>query len=195
MGQTGLNKEKDTMAKRNDALKEMQGIAKAKAEEMCKGKSVPQILRMMWEVSGGIETQLTENIGSPRELLEASLLYDALSEIARKLTMDAGVGTKGTDCPLYTKYVPEVYGIDLKTQEEIDEVNARMPKAKRFSKRLMYDTCPDLAAKYDDASHRTPVPMNKAYASVLGGMALIKQAALILDIIVERQEIKDHYLE
>lgn len=183
------------MAKRNDTFKGMQEDARIKAEAMSKGKSLPQILQMMWDISGGIESQIAENIGSPRELFEASLLYDALAEVARKITMIAGAGYKGTDCPLYTKYVPEVYGIDLKTQDEIDEVNQRMPKATRFSKKVMYDTCPDLAAKYDNAEHRTSVPMNKAYASVLGGMALIKQMALILDIITERQDAKDHYLE
>ena len=181
------------MAK-NDVMKGMKELAQNEADAIAQGKGTADVLKAIWDIDSVIENAFKE---SPeiQDLLKNLLLRDALCGIAREKTMQAGAGVKGTDCPLYTKFVNAVYGIQLRDQAEIDEINSRLPKATRVSKKVLYECAPDLAAKYDTPEHKTPVPMNNAYASVLGGMALIKQMMLIFDILEERQDIKDHYLE
>jgi len=175
-------------------IKAMQDQATREADAISQGKGTADVLKAIWDVDGVI-SDAVENNPEVMDILMNVLLRNALCKIARDKTMKAGAGVKGTGCPLYTRFVNAVYGIQLKDQAEIDEINSRLPKATRVSKKVLYECAPDLAAKYDNPEHRTPVPMNEAYASVVGGMALIKQLSLIADIIAERQEATEHYLE
>ena len=179
------------MTTKIDVMKEQ---AKAEAQAIARGKGTPQILRAAYDIDSVIVDQV-ENNPEFMDILMNLLVRGELCDIARDKTLSAGAGVKGDDCPLYTKYVGEVYGIQLKDEKEMEEIHSRLPRADRISRKLLYDCAPDLAAKYDNIEHRTPVPMNKAYASVLGGMALIKQMSIVFDILAERQDIKDHYLE
>ena len=183
------------MANKKSIIGAMKVAAAEEATRIAKGKGVPQLLKAMWDISGVMEDILTDGNGTPQEFIMNGLVYQALGDIVRKMTVDTHVSVKGLDCPLYTRYVDEVMGIQLKTTEEIEEVNARLPKANRVSKSQLYEYAPDLAAKYDNKEHLTKAPIVKAYGKINGGMSLIKEFALLLDIIAERQEIQDHYLE